>query len=101
MECLICKENHFSSQCPRKKSNIHNIQEALNVGYVSGSVQRIYASLDGRKADHQSQMIEVVAKISNKTITILIDSGASNKHIAPNEKENSNFPCKCLNELKL
>ena len=29
-------------------------------------------------------MIEVVCKIANKTITILIDSGANNSYIAPN-----------------
>ena len=54
MEFWICKENHFFSQCPHKKSNIHNIQKATNVGDVGGSVQRIYASLHGRKANHQS-----------------------------------------------
>ena len=53
-ECWICKENHFSSQCPCKKSNIHNIREDSNVGDVGVSVQRIYAALDGRQADHQS-----------------------------------------------
>ena len=84
MECLICKENHFASQCPRKKSNIHNIQEASNVGDVGGSVQSIYATLDGKQADHQSRMIEVAGNISNKTITILIDSRASNSYISPN-----------------
>ena len=84
MECYICKENHFSRQCPRTKSNIHNIQEASNVGYVGGSVERIYTSLGGRKANHESRMIEVAVKIANKTITILIDSGASNSYISPN-----------------
>ena len=84
VECWICKENHFSSQFPRKKNKLHNIQEASNVGDVGGSVQRIYASLDRMQADHQSQMIEVVGKIANKTITILIYLGARNSYISPN-----------------
>ena len=48
VECWICKENHFSRQCLHKKNNLHNIQEDSNVGYVGGSVQRIYASLGGK-----------------------------------------------------
>ena len=67
-----------------KKNNLHNIQEASIVGDVGGSVKRIYATLEGRKVDHQSWMIEVAGKIANKTITILIDSGASNSYISPN-----------------
>ena len=83
VECWICKENHFSTQLPCKKNNLHNIQEASTIGDVGGSVQRIYASLDGRKDGHKSQMIEVEGNIANKTITILIYFGASNSYIAP------------------
>ena len=83
----ICKENQFSSKWPRKKNNLHNIQEASNVGDVGGSVQRIYAALDGRQVDHQSRMIEVASKIANKTITILIDSRNRNSYISPNPVE--------------
>ena len=96
MKCWICKENHFVSQCPRKKNNLHNIQDASNVGDVGGSVQRIYASLDGRQADHQSWMIEVACKIANKTITIFIYLRDSNIYISPNLVE------KChLKKIKL
>ena len=54
------------------------------VGYFGGSVQRIYASLDGRNDNHQSRMIEVEGNIVDKMIDILIDSGARNSYIAPN-----------------
>ena len=84
VECWICKDNHFSSQFPREKNNLHKIQEDSNVGDVGGGVQRIYATLDGRQANHQSWMIEVAGDIANKTITILIDLGARNSHISPN-----------------
>ena len=52
VECCIYKENHFSSQFPRKKNNLHNIQEDSTIGDVGVSVQRIYVVLDGRKDDH-------------------------------------------------
>ena len=72
------------SHFPRKKNKLHNIQEPSNVGDVGGSVQRMYVALDGRQADHQSRMIEVTCNISNKTITILIDTSANNSYISPN-----------------
>ena len=49
VKCWICKENHFSSQFPRKKSNVHNIQEASNVGDVGGSVKGSMKSQMGGK----------------------------------------------------
>ena len=68
----------------RKKNKLHNIQEDSNVGDVGGSVERIYASLDGRQDDHQSWMIEIEGNIANKTLDVLIGSRTSNSYIGPN-----------------
>jgi predicted aspartyl protease len=44
---------------------------------------RIYAALDNRQAEYQSNMIEVEGKIINQPVAILIDSGASHCYIDP------------------
>jgi hypothetical protein len=49
---------------------VHNIQEATTVK----DMQRIYASLDDRKAEYLSNMIKVEGKIINQPVAILIDS---------------------------
>ena len=77
--CWNHNENHYARDCTRKKWD--NIQEAI-VGDV-GKTQRIYATLEGRKEYHQSHMIEVACKIGNRTVSILIHSGASNIYGAP------------------
>ena len=48
---------------------------------MGGIMSRIYASLDNKKEEYQSPMIEVEGKIDNHPITILIDSGASHSYI--------------------
>jgi hypothetical protein len=44
---------------------------------------RIYASLDVRQVEYQSNMIDVEGKIINQPIAILIDSGESHCYIDP------------------
>jgi hypothetical protein len=58
---------------------MHNIQEATTVEDMG----RIYASLNDRQAEYQSNMIEVEGKIINHPIYILIDSGESHCYIDP------------------
>ena len=83
VRCWNYNESHYARDCPHKKGdNIHNMEE-LTIGDVS-KTQRIYAYLEGRHADHQSHMIEVAGKIGNKSMSILIDSRASNNYVAPN-----------------
>jgi predicted aspartyl protease len=59
---------------------MHNIQEAT----IVEDMGRIYAALDDRQEEYQSNMIEVEGKIINQPITILIDSRASHFYIDPN-----------------
>jgi hypothetical protein len=58
---------------------VHNIQEATTVE----DMERIYAALNDRQVEYQSNMIEVEGKIINQPIAILIDSGTSYCYIDP------------------
>ena len=57
----------------------HNIQEDTTIEYVG----RIYASLDDRQEEYQSNMIEVEGKIINHPVVILIDSREIHCYIDP------------------
>ena len=57
--------------------NVHNLQEGGTMYDVGKNIPKIYASLDKRQVDHQSNMIEVEDKIVNQPIAILINFGAS------------------------
>jgi hypothetical protein len=65
------------------KTSFHNLQEASIVGDIGRSMHKINATLDGRKADHQSTIVEIEGKIYNNNVSILIDPGASLSYITP------------------
>ena len=62
-----------------KEKTVHNIQEATTVKDMG----RIYAALNDRQEEYQSNMIEMEGKIVNQPVSILIDSGASHCYIDP------------------
>ena len=70
---------------------MRNIQEASIVEDVTRNIQRIYAALDNRQVYFQSNMIEVVGKIANQPIAILIAFGASHSYIYPYMVERFHF----------
>ena len=51
----------------------------------------IYATLDGRQADHLDTMVKIEGKILNTYVSILIDPGAFWSYVSP----------KIVNECKL
>ena len=51
---------------------MQKLQEEPMVEDIAGT-SRIYASLDGRQEDHQDTMVEIEGKVSNTSISILID----------------------------
>ena len=61
----------------------YNIQAAKTVGQVARAVPRIYVALEDRQADHQSIVVEVVGKIVEQYVSILIDPGSTHSYIAP------------------
>ena len=52
----------------------------------------IYATLDNRQVDHQSNMIEIGGMLIKQTISILIDSRASHSYIDPSLIEKFHLP---------
>jgi hypothetical protein len=82
IQCWECKEYHMYKDCPHRKDRVktmHNVQEATTVKDMG----RIYAALDDRQEEYQSNMIEVEGKIINHPVSILIDSGAIHCYIDP------------------
>jgi hypothetical protein len=62
------------------------------VEYMGGNIPNIYASLDNKKEEYQSSMIEVEGNIDNHPIAILIYYGAIHTYINSNIVEI--FTCK-------
>jgi hypothetical protein len=58
---------------------MHNIQEDT----MLEDMGKIYASLEDRQAEYQSNMIKVEGKIINQHFSILIDSGTIHCYIDP------------------
>jgi hypothetical protein len=95
IQCLSCKGDHMFRYFPHrsdKERNVHNVQGVETVGDMGRNVPRIYATLENKKEEYQSHMIEVEGMINNQTITILIDSGSSHSYINPKMVENFHFP---------
>jgi hypothetical protein len=67
-----------------KMRTAHNIKHEDIVEDVGRNILRIYANLDNRKTNYQSNMIEVEGKIDNQPIDILINSGDIHSYIEPN-----------------
>ena len=58
---------------------VNNVQEDTKIEDMG----RIYASLDDRQVEYQSNMIKVEVKIMNQPIAIFIDSGEIHCYIDP------------------
>ena len=72
--------------CPLENESAipaYNIHEVELVGHVARAVPRIYAALEDRQADHQSTVVEVVGKIVEQSVSILIDPGSTHSYITP------------------
>jgi hypothetical protein len=87
IKCWGCKEDHLHKDFPHRKdrvNTVHNIQEDK----ILKDMGRIYAFLDDRKEEYQSNMIKVEGKIINHHVSILIDPGASHCYIKENLLQN-------------
>ena len=61
----------------------YNLQEVEIVGQVARAIPRICAALEDRQEDHQSTVVEVVGKIVEQSVSILIDPGSTHNYITP------------------
>ena len=86
IECWGFGGDHLQRLCPQQGKStmtVHRIQEEDTMENAVRGMPKIYAALDHRQADHQSNMIEVKCMICSQSISILIDSGASHSYIDP------------------
>jgi hypothetical protein len=86
IECWGCKGNHRYRDYPHRKEKartVHTIQQAETMEDMGSRMPRIYAALDNKKAKFQLHMIEVEGTINNRSLVILIDSGASHSYVDP------------------
>eukprot|EP00253_Pinus_taeda_P009990 PITA_09990 len=81
--------NESKRKGTEKLSQIH---EASTVGEVGRSIPRINAALEDRQAEYQPTMVEFEGKISNLTIFVLIDPGATLSYVSPKVVERCNLP---------
>jgi hypothetical protein len=86
MECWGYKGNHRYRDFPHRKDKartVHTIQQDKIVEDMGSRMSRIYAALENKQAKFQSHMIEVEGTINNRSLVILIDSGASHSYVDP------------------
>eukprot|EP00253_Pinus_taeda_P030136 PITA_30136 len=93
VQCWGCGGPHYIKNCPQWKGTeqLSQIHEASTVGEVGRSVPRINAALEDRQAEYQPTMVEFEGKISNLTISILIDPGATLSYVNPKVVERCNL----------
>eukprot|EP00253_Pinus_taeda_P018433 PITA_18433 len=96
VQCWGCGGPHYVKNCPRRKGvdQISQIDEASTVGDVARSVPRINAALEEWQAKYQPTMVEFEGKISNLSIAVLIDPGATLSYVSPKVVEH----CKLSSE---
>eukprot|EP00253_Pinus_taeda_P019034 PITA_19034 len=85
VQCWGCGGPHYIKNCPQRKGTeqLSQIQEASTVGEVGRSIPRINAALEDRQAEYQPTMVKFEGNISNLTVSILIDPGATLSYVSP------------------
>eukprot|EP00253_Pinus_taeda_P017334 PITA_17334 len=93
VQCWGCGGPHYIKNCPQRKGTeqLSQIHEASTVGEVGRSIPRINAALEDRQAEYQPTMVEFEGKISNLTISVLIDPGATLSYVSPKVVERCNL----------
>jgi len=103
LKCWECGEPHYFKDCPVRrrnfKNNVDTIQEEAIIGDIAREIPRINASLENRHAYHKTSMVEVEGMINNKTISILIDPGASLSCVSPSIAERCKYIRSKVNSL--
>eukprot|EP00253_Pinus_taeda_P017453 PITA_17453 len=93
LQCWGCGGPHYIKNCPQRKgtAQLSQIHEASTVGEVGRSIPRINAALEDRQAEYQPTMVEFEGKISNLTISVLIDPRATLSYVNPKVVERCNL----------
>eukprot|EP00253_Pinus_taeda_P027708 PITA_27708 len=90
VQCWGCGGPHYIKNCPHQKSSdqVSQVYEASTVGDVARSLPRINVALEDRQADYQPTMIEFEGKIFDRTVSVLVDPGATLSYVSPKIVEN-------------
>eukprot|EP00253_Pinus_taeda_P022926 PITA_22926 len=90
VQCWGCGGPHYIKNCPHRRNSdqVSQVYEASTIGDVAWSMPRINASLEDRQADYQPTMIEFEGKIFDKTVSVLVDPGATLSYVSPKIVEN-------------
>eukprot|EP00253_Pinus_taeda_P031271 PITA_31271 len=93
VQCWGCGGPHYIKNCPQRKGTeqLSQIHETSTVGEVGRSVPIINAALEDRQVEYQPTMVEFEDKISNLTISVLIDPGATLSYVNPKVVERCNL----------
>eukprot|EP00253_Pinus_taeda_P003379 PITA_03379 len=83
------RPNHESKR--KGTEQLSQIHEASTVGKVGRSVPRIKAALEDRQAEYQPTMVEFKGNISDLTVSVLIDPGATLSYVNPKVVECCNL----------
>eukprot|EP00253_Pinus_taeda_P010661 PITA_10661 len=74
------------------KSTFQTKPSESRISEPPASVPRINTALDDRQAEYQPNMVEFEGKISNLSITVLIDPGATLSYVSPKIVEQCKLP---------
>eukprot|EP00253_Pinus_taeda_P023180 PITA_23180 len=90
VQCWGCGGPHYIKNCPHRKGSdqVSQVYEASTVGDVDQSIPRINAALEDHQADYQPTMIEFEGKIFDRTVSVLVDPGATLSYVSPKIVEN-------------
>eukprot|EP00253_Pinus_taeda_P024823 PITA_24823 len=90
VQCWGCGGPHYIKNCPHRRNSdqVSQVYEASTVGDVARSMPRINAALEDRQDDYQPTMIEFEGKIFDKTVSVLVDPGATLSYVSPKIVEN-------------
>eukprot|EP00253_Pinus_taeda_P006325 PITA_06325 len=85
VQCWGCGGSHYIKNCPQRKGTeqLSQIHKASTVGEVGRSIPRINAALEDRQVEYQPTMVEFEGNISNLTVSVLIDPGATLSYVSP------------------
>jgi hypothetical protein len=82
IQCWGSKEDHLYKDLSHIKDRVNTVDNNQEATIVE-DMGRIYATLNDRQAEYQSNMIEVEGKIINQPLSILIESRESHFYIDP------------------
>jgi hypothetical protein len=77
----MCGEPHYQRDCPVERTRTSISAGPATVGDM-GKAHWIHAAVNNRQAEHQSTVLETTGIVTDQTLSILIDPGATESFIS-------------------